>query len=151
VRLSVDALWRSRNGNEWARGPHNRGRAGKDHGGGAAGARMGDCAVSRDDFDKWIELAKAHAELAEWSEPKEFRRRVLGFDKRSPSAKIFNDSKHKFLRNTLVLAELSEHKEFDQIRLARVHEEWPDGYARTEAGEQNIEVTYALPPGYPMG
>jgi hypothetical protein len=47
-----------------------------------------------------------------------------------------------------VLAELSNHQPFVQIRLAKVSEEPPDGYARTETGEViKIEVTSAWLPG----
>jgi hypothetical protein len=90
------------------------------------------------------DLQKARAELAEWMDAREFRRRVHGFDKRTPSKELFNDNKYKFLREAaLVLAELSKHKPFVQIRLAEVAERWPDGYARTETGEIRIEVTSA--------
>jgi hypothetical protein len=97
------------------------------------------------------ELAKARAELAEWTEPKAFRRRVDRLHKRSRSKEIFNDPKRNFLLDAWVLAELSKHKPFDQIRLADVDEEWPDGFARIESGELKIEVTSALFPGRHLG
>jgi hypothetical protein len=89
------------------------------------------------------EVAKARAELAEWTEPKAFRRRVDRLHKRSRSKEIFNDPKRNCLLDAWVLAKLSKHKPFDQIRLADVDEQWPDGFARIESGEQKIEVTSA--------
>jgi hypothetical protein len=99
------------------------------------------------------DLPKAHAELAEWMDPGEFRRRVHGFDKRSrPSSEHFGDPKRQFLHDASVLAELSNHQPFVQIRLAKVSEEPPDGYARTETGEViKIEVTSAWLPGRRLG
>jgi hypothetical protein len=97
------------------------------------------------------DLSKARAELAEWTAPREFRRRVHGFHRRCRSKEIFNDPKRKFLLDAWVLAQLSKHKQFSQIRLAGVDAPWPDGYARTEAGEQKIEVTSALFPGRHLG
>jgi hypothetical protein len=97
------------------------------------------------------DLPTAHRELSEWVIPREFRRRVQGFHKRSRSKEIFNDPKRKFLLDAWVLAELSKHEQFDQIRLADVGEQWPDGYAQTQAGEQKIEVTCALFPGRHLG
>jgi hypothetical protein len=136
--------------------------------------------VSSDDIEKWIatacddvsdpfesefetdsedaglpltgaDLPKAHAELAEWAEPGEFRRRVYGFHKRSRSKEIFNDPKRKFLLDAWVLSQLSKHQQFGQIRLAADGEEWPDGYVRTDRGELKIEVTTALFPGRQLG
>ena len=97
------------------------------------------------------DLPKAHAELAEWADPWEFRRRVDGFHQRSRSKEIFNDPKRKFLLDAWVLSELSERQQFGQIRLAADGEEWPDGYARTDRGELKIEVTTALFPGRRLG
>jgi hypothetical protein len=91
------------------------------------------------------DLPKAHAELAEWMEAREFQRRAHDFDKRScPSEVHFNDPNRQFLHDAWVLAELSKHKQFAQIRLSDVGKDPPDGYARTETGEViKIEVTSA--------
>jgi hypothetical protein len=99
------------------------------------------------------DLPKARAELTEWMDPPEFRRRVDGLNKRSrPSSEHFGDPKRQFLHDAWVLAELSKHKQFAQIRLANVSEEPPDGYARTETGEViKIEVSSAWPPGRHLG
>ena len=99
------------------------------------------------------DLPKVRAELTEWMDAREFQRRVYGFDKRSrPSTDHFNDPERKFLREAWVLAELSKHKQFVQIRLADVKEEPPDGFARTETGEViKIEVTSAWFPGRRLG
>jgi len=79
------------------------------------------------------DLPKVRAELTEWMDAREFQRRVHGFDKRSrPSTDHFNDPERKFLREAWVLAELSKHNQFVQIRLADVKEEPPDGFARPE-------------------
>jgi hypothetical protein len=85
-------------------------------------------------------LPKARTELAEWADPREFRRLVDGFHKRSRSKELFNDPKRNFLLDAWVFAQLTKHKHFHQVRLAGVDEQWPDGYGRTEAGEQKIEV-----------
>jgi hypothetical protein len=51
-----------------------------------------------------------------------------------------------------VLAELSKHKQFAQIRLSDVGKDPPDGYARTETGEViKIEVTSAWSLGRRLG
>lgn len=52
-----------------------------------------------------------------------------------------------------MLAELSKHEPFVQIRLAGVAERWPDGYAQTENGADvlKIEVTSAQTPGRELG
>ena len=99
------------------------------------------------------DLPKARAELTEWMDPPEFRRRVDGLNKRSrPSREHFGDPKRQFLHDAWVLAELSNHQPFVQIRLANVSEEPPDGYARTETGQViKIEVTSAWPPGRCLG
>jgi hypothetical protein len=60
-----------------------------------------------------------------------------------PIERNLNDPKRNFLLDAWVLAKLSKHKPFDQIRLADVDEQWPDGFARIESGEQKIEVTSA--------
>lgn len=98
------------------------------------------------------DLSEARAELAKWMAPEEFRRRVYGFDKRSPSKVHFNDPKRQFLHDAWVLAELSKHKQFAEIRLADVKEEPPDGFARTETREViKIEVTSAWSPCRRLG
>jgi hypothetical protein len=97
------------------------------------------------------DLPQARRELAKWADPREFRRLVDGFHKRSRSKELFNDPKRKFLLDAWVLAQLSKHKHFHQIRLAGIDEQWPDGYGRIEAGEQKIEVTTALFPGRHLG
>jgi hypothetical protein len=99
------------------------------------------------------DLPKVRAELTEWMDAPEFRRRVDGLDKRSrPSSEHFDDPKRQFLHDAWVLAELSNHQPFVQIRLAKVSEEPPDGYARTETGEViKIEVTSAWLPGRRLG
>ena len=91
------------------------------------------------------DLSKARAELAKCMDPGEFRRRVHGLDKRLRPDKKFNDNEYKFLREAWVLAELSKHMPFVKIRLAEVGKDPPDGYARTENGEEvKIEVTKAV-------
>jgi hypothetical protein len=91
------------------------------------------------------DLQKARAELAEYMDPQEFRRRVHCLD----DVRKFNDNKYKFLREAWVLAELSKHKPFVKIRLG---EDPPDGYARIETGEEvKIEVTSAQTPGRALG
>jgi hypothetical protein len=114
--------------------------------------------VSSDDEDPGLpltaaDLPKVRAELTEWMDPPEFRRRVDGFDKRSrPSSEHFGDPKRQFLHDAWMLAELSKYQPFVQIRLANVSEEPPDGYARTETGDViKIEVTSAWPPGRRLG
>jgi hypothetical protein len=99
------------------------------------------------------DLPKAHAELAEWMEAREFQRRAHDFDKRScPSEVHFNDPNRQFLHDAWVLAELSKHKQFAQIRLSDVGKDPPDGYARTETGEViKIEVTSAWSLGRRLG
>jgi hypothetical protein len=125
-----------------------------DHRSRAAGTRREGYAVNSDDTEDpglpltAVDRPKARAELTEWMDPPEFRRRVHDFDKRSPSEELFNDNKYRFLREAaLVLAELSKHKQFIQIRLTDVGEEWPDGYAKTVTGEMAIEVTSVQEPG----
>jgi hypothetical protein len=98
------------------------------------------------------DLPSARAELEQWARPREFRRRVHGFMKRSRPSEFFGDPKRKFLHDAWVLAQLSKHVEFHQIRLNNVKNQWPDGYARTESGgEQPIEVTVALFPDRRLG
>jgi hypothetical protein len=99
------------------------------------------------------DLQKARAELEECMDPREFQRRVDGFDKRSrPSSEHFNDPNRQFLHDAWVLAELSKHQPFARIRLANVREEPPDGFARTETGEViKIEVTSAGLQGRRLG
>jgi hypothetical protein len=97
------------------------------------------------------DLPKAHAELAEWADPREFQRRVDGFHKRSRSKGLFNEPKRKFLLDAWVISELSKHQEFREIRLTAEGDRWPDGVARTETGELNIEVTTAHSPGRRLG
>jgi hypothetical protein len=95
------------------------------------------------------DLQKARAELAEWMDPQEFRRRVHCLEKRVRPHEKFNDNKYKFLREAWVLAELSKHMPFLKIRLG---EDPPDGYARIETGEEvKIEVTSAQTPGRALG
>jgi hypothetical protein len=125
----------------------------------AAGTRREGYAVSSDDTEDpglpltAVDLPKARAELTEWMDPPEFRRRVDGLDKRSrPSSEHFDDPKRQFLHDAWVLAELSNHQPFVRIRLAKVSEEPPDGYAQTETGEViKIEVTSAWLPGRRLG
>jgi hypothetical protein len=91
------------------------------------------------------DLQKARAELAEYMDPQEFRRRVHCLD----DVRKFNDNKYKFLREAWVLAELSKHKPFVRIRLG---EDPPDGYAQTENGDVlEIEITSAQTPGRAVG
>ena len=91
------------------------------------------------------DLQKARAELAEWMDPREFRRRVHGLD----SVRKFNDNKYKFLREAWVLAELSKHKSFVRIRLG---EDPPDGYVQTENGDVlKIEITSVQTPERALG
>lgn len=100
------------------------------------------------------DLPSARAELEQWARPREFRRRVHGLMERSrcrPS-EFFGDPQRKFLHDAWVLAQLSKHVEFDQIRLNNVRDQWPDGYARTDSGDkQPIEVTVALFPDRRLG
>jgi hypothetical protein len=121
----------------------------------AVRSRTGGYAVSSDEFEADSEnapmpltaadLQKARAELAEWMDPREFRRRVHGLD----TDRKFNDNKYKFLREAWVLAELSKHKPFVRIRLG---EDPPDGYAQTENGDVlKIEITSAQTRGRALG
>jgi hypothetical protein len=104
--------------------------------------------MSSDDIDR----AKAGAELAEWMDPREFRRRVCDFEKRVGPDKKFNDNNYKFLREAWVLAEVSKHKPFVKIRLKPSAEQWPDAFAQTENdAELKIEITSAQTPGRALG
>ena len=96
------------------------------------------------------DLPKARAELTEWMDPPEFRRRVDGLNKRSrPSREHFGDPKRQFLHDAWVLAELSKHKSFVRIRLG---EDPPDGYVQTENGDVlKIEITSVQTPERALG
>jgi hypothetical protein len=102
--------------------------------------------------DDTIDQPKARAELAEWMNPQEFRRRICDFEKRVGPDKKFNDNKYKFLREAWVLAEVSKHKPFVKIRLAPSAEQWPDAFAQTENdAELKIEITSVQTPGRALG
>lgn len=98
------------------------------------------------------ELREAHSSLTVWRSPRDFHSAVSKLHELAPSEFLFNNPRHKFLLDAWTLAEFAVRLEaLEQVRLADVKDDWPDGYARIEGTIKNVEVTSAHLPGRRMG
>jgi hypothetical protein len=53
----------------------------------------------------------------------------------------FNRPQLKFLEDAFVLARFARHRRADQVSLAGLSTQWPDGFVRIGKNTHNIEVT----------
>src|SRR5262245_2370878 len=101
--------------------------------------------MTDDEIDKWIEAnirkwiddgwdpsidAEFETDGAHLGLPRALSKARALLHQRSPNEFLRN----KFLLEARVLAQLSKHIRFREIRLADDGEPWPDGYARTDTG-----------------
>jgi hypothetical protein len=95
------------------------------------------------------ELRDSREDLAQWRSPSAFQEIVDSLHERCPSRE-FKRPDTKFLLDAWILAEFVLHKDVDEVRLAPVSDQWPDGYLRIGGEIKNVEVTIALTEGRRM-
>ena len=87
------------------------------------------------------EIDAARVTLAQWQSPSVFKPAVDALCARCASKDWFNRPQLKFLHDAFVLARFARHRRAEDVRLAELSAQWPDGFVRVEGKIYNIEVT----------
>lgn len=90
-------------------------------------------------------------ELTRWQAPKEFVAKVEELAGLVKSENLFNDPAAQFLLDAIPIAEFTNFRPTDFVRLSDQREQWPDGQIGTPKQPVNVEVTEVLEEGRRRG
>jgi hypothetical protein len=97
------------------------------------------------------EQALSRSDLECWQTPAAFTAKVKKMAGAVKSDELFNRADKKFLREAMVVAELTKFRPTDEVRLVPQNDQWPDAQIGPQKDPTNIEITEVLEEGRKRG